>query len=72
MAKCSCLSIRCKLLDIVHNAQSATAHMGNRKSCICSLELSWIVVRTYVKGGATRGVTLVRCLISRCWGKTEL
>eukprot|EP00957_Ditylum_brightwellii_P207249 15352125-Ditylum_brightwellii.AAC.1 len=38
-------SVRCKLLDLVHIAQYATVHMGNRMSSICFLEPSWVAVR---------------------------
>eukprot|EP00957_Ditylum_brightwellii_P003222 245289-Ditylum_brightwellii.AAC.1 len=38
--KCIFLPTRCKPLNLVHNAQYAK----NMKSCICSLEPSWIAM----------------------------
>eukprot|EP00957_Ditylum_brightwellii_P001043 82592-Ditylum_brightwellii.AAC.1 len=54
LAKYICLPIRCKPLDLVHNAQYKTVQLGNRKSCICSLEPSWVAVR-YTGGLGRKG-----------------
>eukprot|EP00957_Ditylum_brightwellii_P206271 15347629-Ditylum_brightwellii.AAC.1 len=47
-AKYVCLTIRCKLLDSVHNAQSATVHWGNRQNVMCFLEPSVELSRYWV------------------------
>eukprot|EP00957_Ditylum_brightwellii_P211777 15366589-Ditylum_brightwellii.AAC.1 len=43
-AKYTCLPIRYRQLDLVHNTQHATYHLGIRKGYIHSLEPSWIAV----------------------------
>eukprot|EP00957_Ditylum_brightwellii_P026365 1994336-Ditylum_brightwellii.AAC.1 len=74
LAKCICLPIRCKLLNSVHNARSGPVCLENRKSCICSLEPSWVSARessdlgTYVKGDATRGVHICKMLDLKVMG----
>eukprot|EP00957_Ditylum_brightwellii_P039426 2982998-Ditylum_brightwellii.AAC.1 len=59
-------SVKCVVLQTSKIRLSANQMQAigpeNRKICICFLEPSWVAMRTYVKGGATRGVNTLKKL----------